>query len=151
MKARYRYWWISLGLAALIFVPACSTPLETGGAYAPATTNAAGEVTALAAPDKTFYAIEASFALAYDACQTVFKFERDNRLVLWQISPEIKHTLDRIRPQALDAVRRYGLARTAYKANPIPANLSGLQTVLAQLQALSAAAAAALPTQPTKP
>lgn len=113
----------------------CKATLEEGGAYAPV-----GQ-----APDKAFYAVDAAYDLAYGAMDGAFKFEQQNRQLLWQISPEIKHALDKVRPQALVVARQYTAARKAYLANPTPSGLSTLQTTLSRLQQLSAAATAALP------
>jgi hypothetical protein len=74
----------------------------------------------------------------------VFRFERDNRDNLWKLSPDIKHTLDKIRPDAAQAVQTYAAARKAYIANPTPTGLSMLNTILAKVQQVSAAAAAAV-------
>jgi hypothetical protein len=124
-----------------------SAKLEPGGAYAPVTTNADGTTTATQAPDLALFEVDSAFDLAYTATDAVFNIERSNRQMLWSISPQIKHTLDGIRPQAVDAKKRYALARKAYLANPVPANLDALNTVLATMKNLSSAAAAALPNQ----
>lgn len=113
----------------------CASKLETGGAYAPT-----GQ-----APDKAFFVADAAYDLAYGAMDGAFKFEKQNRALLWQISPQIKHTLDKLRPQALVVAREYTAARRAYLANPTASGLSTLQTVLNRLQQVSAAATAALP------
>lgn len=113
----------------------CKSTLETGGAYAPA-----GQ-----APDRAFFVADASYDLAYGAMDGAFKFEKQNRQLLWQISPEIKHSLDKVRPQALLVAREYSNARQAYLLNPTPEGLTKVQTVLSRLQQISAAATAALP------
>ena len=122
--------------------------LEPGGAYAPAITTVDNGVTntvAIAAPDKGFYAVDAAFDLVYSTVDAAFTFERDNRLLLWKISPEIKHQLDVIRPQAAEALQKWALARDAYMRNPTPAGLTTLQTVLGQMRQISQAAQAVLP------
>lgn len=134
-----------LGLAASLLI-GCKHTLQPGGAYAPitVTTNTAGVVVtnATALPDLTFYEVDAAFSMAYAALDGVFTWERDNRAVLWSISPQIKKTLDGIRPTAAQIVKDYAVARAAYKANPTPAGLATLQTILAKAQQLQAAAAA---------
>lgn len=113
----------------------CASRLEPGGAYA-----LEGQ-----APDKAFYAVEASFDLATSVVHTAFEFERSNRLMLWRISPDIKHGLDKLRPVAKQVVKEYGVAREAYLANPTPAGLSTMKTVLGRLQQTASAAQAVLP------
>ena len=129
----------------LLFWGGCATHLEPGGAYAPVTTNVDGTLTPLSIADVGLFAADSAFDLAVSAMDTVFKIERENRVFLWRQSPEIKHALDSIRPQAVEAKRRYAMARAAYLENPVPANLSTLQTILLEAQALTAAATAALP------
>lgn len=118
---------------------ACKTgQLEPGGAYAP--TNSVGQ--AVIAPDPAFFRVDAAFDIAFSTTDAIFKFEQDNRLLLWQLSPEIKKGLDSIRPDAAQAVRMYGIARKAYKANPTPAGLTEMETWLAKAQQLSVTAQA---------
>lgn len=126
----------------------CASKLASGGAYAPTReviSNGQTNIVATAAPDKGFFVADAAFDLAYSAVDAAFNFEKNNRLLLWQISPEIKHTLDKLRPQAFNAVQQYALARDAYMANPTPAGLDGLKTALGKMQQLSSAAQAVLP------
>jgi hypothetical protein len=127
---------LTLLLAALFALPACSTTkLETGGAYAVQGSQ----------PDLAFYTVDASFDMAYAAFDTAFTFERENRKALWALSPSIKHALDAVRPTAVQVVKEYGTARKAYMANPTPAGLTTLQTVIAKAQQLAETAKAALP------
>lgn len=111
--------------------------LETGGAYAPVGQQA----------DIAFYSTDAAYDLAYTAIDTIFTFERNNRDALWKISPDIKHTLDGLRPQAWEVNKQYHVAREAYKKVPVPDNLTVLQQVLAKMQKLLAAANAVVPKQ----
>jgi hypothetical protein len=136
---------LSIMCACIALTPGCATKLEQGGAYAPITTNADGTVMATAQPDIGLFAADASFDLAVSALDTAFKFERDNRALLWKISPEIKHGMDAIRPKAVEVKLKYAVARSAYLANPIAPSLDTLQQVLAEAKALSAAAQAVLP------
>lgn len=110
-----------------------SAKLEPGGAYT------------VPAPDYAFYTIDAAYDLAYSSINAAFKFEYDNRAYLFGVSPQIKHTLDSIRPQALDADKQYLAARAAYIANPTPAGLTGLQAILAKVQQFASAITAILP------
>lgn len=130
-------------ICASISLTGCKTPqLESGGAYAPVDTNGVATI----APDPVFYQVDAGFYLCYQAVDAAFTFERNNRALLWKLSPSIKHQLDGIRPLAWRAVTEYSAARAAYLGNPTPAGLSGLQAILAKVQQLQAAAAAVLPT-----
>jgi len=122
-------------LPVLVGCASGNARLETGGAYA-RTNNA---------PDYAFYALEVSYDLALSAFKTASRLEIDNRQLFWSVSPEIKHTLDAIRPQALAAARAYSKARAIYVSNPTPSGLSGLQTLLGQFQNLATAAVASLP------
>lgn len=138
--------------AAMLLLPimilcweGCAHKLELGGAYRPATTNAAGIVVDASTPDYAFFSVDLAFSTAYSAVDAVFKFERDNRVALWKVSPNIKHTLDNLRPKVWDVVRRYARARKAYLSNPLPAGLTTLQTVLGEIQKLAGAAARVVP------
>ncbi len=125
--------------AGPVLLSGCRTPqLESGGAYAP--TNSVGQ--ASAAPDPEFYAVDATFSLDYGLVQAVFQFERDNRPYLWGLDPNIKRTLDGLRPQVVEAVQNYFVGRDAYKANPTPAGLSTLQTVAGRMKQVAASAQA---------
>lgn len=108
--------------------------LEPGGAYA--TTNTV--------PDLQFYQVEATFALAYATIDTAFKFEKDNRQTLWALSPDIKHGIDKIRPDATAYRNLYIAARKAYLANPVPTGLSNLQSTLLKIQQIAVAAQTAI-------
>lgn len=137
MKKQKHIALLLIAIATLAF-SCTSNKLQPGGAYAPTNTVVA------VAPDIGFYTVESSFLLAESVVQTAFKFERDNRDMLWKISPDIKHTLDKIRPVSVEAIQRYAAARAVYKANPIPANLSTMQELLQKMQQLAASAQAAI-------
>jgi hypothetical protein len=113
----------------------CGKTLEPGGAYAPA-----GQVPSLA-----FFEADSAFDLAYATVNAAFTFERDNRDLLWRTSPQIKHTLDEIRPKAWEWAKSYATARKAYLANPVPSGLPPLEQALSEIQRLAATALAALP------
>lgn len=141
-------------VALAVSFTACKThKLEPGGAYAPATLNVTTNadlttttnVVETAAPDQALFEVDSAFELAYMAVDTAFKLEKQNRELLWSISPSIKHTLDDIRPKALEAVQRYTKFRRIYLLQPTPAGLSQLQTILSQMQSFSTAAQGALP------
>ncbi len=143
-----------LGALATFWLTGCqlgAKKLEVGGDYAPAnfvvSTDAQGltttNVTATQAPDIMLYALDSSFDLAESTIQGVFKAERDNRAFLWSVSPQIKHSLDKIRPVAWDVIRRYTQARSVYLANPTPANLTVMQELLSKGKALALSAIAA--------
>lgn len=136
-------------LPSCLLLSACKGPqLEAGGAYAPLDANGVATVAA----DPVFFEVDSAYDLAYSTLDGAFLFERQNRQALWAISPQIKHTLDSIRPQAWGVAVQYARARQAYITNPIPANLSTLQSVLAHIQQLLASAQAVLPSsKPTAP
>ena len=128
----------------------CQSPkLESGGAYAPAaavvSADGSTNLVATASPDPAFFVVDSSFDLAYSVIDAAFTFERENRAMLWKLSPEIKHSLDKIRPTAVEVRDRYITARAAYMSNPTPAGLSTLQDTLSKLKALSSAAQSAMP------
>lgn len=128
--------------------------LEKGGPYSgyafAYSTNATGQVTTnivlVSASNYPFFAVDSSFELSWSVVNAAFTFERNNRKLLWEVSPNIKHTLDKLRPQAWSVWKSYAAARTVYKANPIPANLTAMQQILAQMQAIAASAQAAIST-----
>jgi hypothetical protein len=131
---------LSLALVAGLGSSCKNSRLEVGGAYAPVTGS-----TTNAAANLAFFQADSAYDLAYSAIDAAFKFEKENRAMLWKISPGIKHALDKIRPEAVNINRKYLAARAAYMAYPTPAGLGDLQTMLGQLQQLSAAAVAVLP------
>lgn len=152
-----RYIQLLVFATAIILVPAalvtgCKSTLAPGGSYAPGSfvvsTDPSGVTTtnfvADAIADKGFFAVDSSYDLAYSILDAAFVFEKENRLALWQLTPQIKHTLDSIRPKAWDANMRYAAARKAYQLNPTPGGLTTLQTILAELQNLTNAAQAAV-------
>jgi len=142
-------WWeaIAILLIASSLLGCGTTKLEPGGPYAP--TNAVpGSV--LPAPDPAFFAVDATFKLAYSALDAAFKFEYDNADLLWAISPTIKRELDKLRPKAIEIRNAYAVARAAYKANPTPANLSALESAMARCQQLAGVAQAILPKPKTQ-
>lgn len=145
-----RIFGLTLVALTLSFGVGCksSSKLEPGGAYAPArpvVENGQTNMVATAAPDKGFFVADAAFDLAYATVNAAFQFERDNRAWLFQVSPDIKHSLDKIRPEAVNVAKTYGEVREAYERNPTPAGLTQLQTILGQMQRLTVAAQAALP------
>lgn len=124
---------LPLGLA--LTNTGCKSTLESGGAYAPT-----GQL-----PDKAFFIVDAAYQVGYQTIDAAFQFERNNRALLWKASPQIKHTLDDIRPQAAAANKEYLTARAVYMANPTPSGLTTLQTVLAKIQQLVVTATSVLP------
>ena len=121
-------------VAVMALALGCAGRLEQGGAY-----YQTGQQ-----PDKAFFALDSGYDIAYSAIDGLFKFERDNRLALWKISPDIKHTLDAVRLEAVKINRDWSIARKAYQDNPIPENLDKLQLILGTIQRLTAAAQAIL-------
>lgn len=133
---------IFLLLPLLITLLGCKGTLAPGGAYNTGSTNA---VTIKV--DYAFFVTDSAYNLAYSAIDAAFKFERDNRALLWGRTKQIKRELDRIRPQAVAANGKYLEARAVYLANPTPANLTILQALLAEIQRLTTTATAILPKQ----
>jgi hypothetical protein len=139
-------------LAILACIPllfcACKSPnLAPGGHYNPAVTNlvtvtngtnviSVPRVEATGQADVKLFAADASFRMAYTLLDNAFAFEQTNRAMLWAISPEIKHGLDKIRPEAAKATVAYYRGRAAYVAAPSPAGLTGLQSVITTVQQL---------------
>jgi hypothetical protein len=145
---------LMFGLGALGLATGCgSGRLEQGGAYAPGittvVTNANGSFitnfVATGTADLQLEQADAAFALAASAMDAVFKIELENRAYLWKLNPNIKHTLDKLRPQVVAAEAAYGRARIAYQANPGPGTITSLQSGLAEVQALIGAVQAAAP------
>ena len=135
---------VAVMLAAVaLLLSSCVTSerLAPGGAYAASATQTA---------QPELFTVDASFDLAVAALDTVFKYERDNRAVLWKLSPDIKHGLDQLRVQAVLVKKDYAVGRQAYLASPSPINLSALQAALAKLQGANAAALAILQTKGIK-
>lgn len=128
--------WLLVALVALVAMglalTACKAPhLEPGGAYAP--TNSVGVVTS---NDVGLALADASYKFAYESVVGVFEFERANRAEILKLTPSVKEELDKLRPQVVAVDQRWALAHRAYRANPTPAGLSTLGTILAELQRL---------------
>ena len=145
MTKRFRLWIGFIGslilAASLCLFSGCTSPkLEAGGAYATSGTNVVANTV-----DYGFFVADSAFDLAYSAIDAAFKFERDNRAMLWAVSPNIKHTLDGIRPQASAAAATYAEARKHYLFAPSSAGLTELQTALAAVQRIESAVQSALP------
>lgn len=117
----------------------CKATLEPGGAYSTGT-NSVNKVV-----DVGFFATDAAFDIAFSTVDAAFKFEQANRDLLWKVSPNIKHELDKLRPKAKQAVIDYTTARAVYMNNPTPGNLSLLNSLLVVMQNLSSVALAVLP------
>lgn len=134
----------AIAFAGLLTTGCQSPKLEQGGAYAPATTNVDGTVTALSAPDMALFVADTAYKIAYDAVDGVLKYEYENRAELSQKIPSLKPALDKIRPQVWKIEQDWAVARTTYMANPTPANLGKLQTILGEIQRLVPAVQAVL-------
>lgn len=120
----------------------CKSTLAPGGAYAPTSTNAAGVV--VTSPDIGLYTADSAFAASYSILDLAFRFERDNRDMLWKISPSIKHTIDGIRPGAETAVQAYKAARADYLKHPSPQGLDLMNSIITKIQQVASAASAAI-------
>ncbi len=130
-----------IGMVCILLMTfGCKATLAPGGAYNSGSTN----VVAVKA-DMAFFVVDSAYDLAYATIDAAFKFEKDNRDMLWRQSRQIKQELDRMRPQAVVINGKYLTARAAYLANPLPENLTTLQAILAEIQKLSATATAVLP------
>ena len=131
----------------------CASTLEPGGAYAPGalvvSTDPSGVTTTnftpAMTPDRALFDCDCAFELVWTVVEGVFRFERDNRAALWAVSPEIKHSLDRLRPKAWAFQVQWASARRAYLRNPTPGGIVTMKTILGQLRQLADAALAALP------
>jgi hypothetical protein len=148
MNIKRKTCWFALMLAGicLLTIPGCTPSLVPGGDYNPAFTNAAGAVTS--APDYALFASDKAFELAYVMLDSAFKMERENRVALWNLSPQIKKSMDELRVKAVRIKQEWATARKAYLSSPAPESLSTLQGVLAEIQRLSAAASTVItPTQ----
>jgi hypothetical protein len=150
----------ALAICSMVFAPlGCTKQLAQGGAYAPgittSSTNSTGGIvlafTPTTAPDYGFFVVDSAFSLAYTTLDTAFTIERDNRAFLWKLDPNIKHTLDSIRPDSVKWKNAYLDARKSYLLTATPAGLSAMQTALTQIQNAAAAAAAAIPKSTTIP
>lgn len=138
MKVRLNL--LALALCLGIFAIGCesgctSARLEQGGVYAQTNT----------APDLPFFQVDSSFLLAYNAMQTVFDLERNNRRLLYGWSTNIKATLDGIRPGAVEARDAYVVARDAYKLHPTADGLSKMEGAMQKVRQISDVAVAVVP------
>jgi hypothetical protein len=90
------------------------------------------------------------YKTSYTALDLTFKIEKDNREVLWKLNPNIKHRIDALRDAAWAVNLKWATARALYVQNPIPANLSAMELVLAEMQKLVPIAQQILVTQGVK-
>lgn len=119
----------ALFLIVTIALTGCKTPrLEIGGVYAP--TNSVGEVIY---NDIGLALADTAYKFSYETVLAVFQFERDNRQAIWELSSTVKRDLDQLRPKVVEIDRRWAAARRVYRANPTPAGLSTLQTILSEI------------------
>jgi hypothetical protein len=116
--------------------------LEAGGAYA-------GTESTAAMPD--LFLADSAWDATYSAIKVVLDYEKANRATLWKVNPKIKHELDKLRDQVWLVQVDYARARTAYIANPIPANLSTAKLALAKLGQLNTSVLAVIQPEPIKP
>ena len=129
-------------LAISLLGSGCKATLEPGGAYHSGSTNAVHTRV-----DMAFFVTDSAYDLAYSAIDAAFKFEKDNRALLWGRTKLIKRELDKLRPQAVEINRKYLAARAVYIASPTQAGLTDLQAILAEIQKLANAATAVLPSK----
>lgn len=121
---------------AAFLVSGCSTPkFETGGAYA---------ATAVAPAMPELYIADSAFDLAYQAIDLSFKYEKQNRATLWQISPKIKQKMDGFRGEASQVWLDYAVARQAYLSVPTQPNLNELTAITSKLAGINAAVLAVI-------
>lgn len=123
-------------LAIPVSIVGCSggcktSTLEPGGAYAP--TNAAGEVIF---DEKGLALADATYKLTYESALSVLAYERNNRVAIWALSPEVKKAFDKVRPVVADIDLRWAKARQAYKKNPTPEGLSLMQEIMGEIDRL---------------
>jgi len=123
--------------------------LEAGGAYAPAITNVDGTLTATAAPDYALLALDSSYDLAYETALTACRFEQRNRVLLRQLSPGIKKQMDQVRAEVWKLDGQWAVARKAYLAQPVAANLDPIRRILAEMQRWNAVATSLIPQENT--
>lgn len=150
MKAKLTVFFFLLTLLVFTGPIGCGTTakLEQGGAYAPTTNIVSNGVTntvSTAAPDIGLFVADQLFKTTYDTLTFIFDLERNNRDFFWSISHDIKHELDKVRPQAVSYKRTWAVARQAYQRNPTPAGLDQMNSILSQLQRLAISAQTALP------
>ena len=129
-----------LFLSLALLGSGCKGTLAPGGSYNSGSTNVV-----IGKLDYAFFVTDSAYDLAYATIDAAFKFEKDNRELLWGRTRLIKRELDDIRPKAVAINGKYLTARAVYLSNPIPSNLTILQTVLAEMQRLATTTAAVLP------
>lgn len=133
-----------LGVLA-VATPGCRhAQLEEGGAYARHEPGTIGAET-----DYALYLADSAYDLAYSSLDAAFRFERDNRELLWKISPRIKGALDALRAPAWRVNGLYHDARFNYLGSPTVENLTTLQGALGQMQSLAADAQSVIATKGT--
>lgn len=119
-------------------VGGCHTnKLAGGGAYTSLVTNTVSGVVTTNT-DLAFFVTDSAFTGLQGTIDGVFKYEQDNRAALWSISPNIKLSLDAIRPTASEIVVRYLALREIYKVSKTPGNLTPLQTALGDIKPVAA-------------
>ncbi len=131
----------SLTLIASLLVSGCGALTNADAKFEPGGSYARTE-TAAAMPE--LYATDSAFDLAYKGLDLTFKYEHDNRLLFWGISPKIKKTLDGMRIEASQVWFDYAVARQSYLALPIPANITPMEIALKKLNQINSSALAVI-------
>lgn len=126
---------VSIGLFVTTGSSCRGDRLEPGGAYAPTQVDPlTGVVTPTSAPDIQIFIIDTLYKLTFSSVDLIFDLERSNERFFWSISPDIKHTLDKLRIPTWEINVEFHRARDAYDANPTPAGLSTLETILGRMR-----------------
>lgn len=129
---------VSIGLFVTTGSSCRGDRLEPGGAYAPTQVDPlSGVETPTSAPDVQFFILDTLYKLTYSTVDLVFALERQNERFFWSISPDIKHTVDKVRLQAVPINLEFHRARNAYKSNPTPAGLATLETILGKMRQIA--------------
>lgn len=122
-------------VALLVSTSGCGkATLEQGGVYE---------------GDKILYTADATFKVAHATMDFLFKYEEDNRKMLWQVNPSIKRTLDYLRPLAVSAETDYAQARAAYLVYPDQDATTKLHIALAKVEQFATMVQAAMNPNPT--
>lgn len=104
----------------LLSLTACGT-LESGGKYE---------------GSRALYTTDTINKTSHDILDAFLRWERDNRMSLWQLAPDIKHATDAIRDKAPHAFVAYDSARSLYLLFPTKDNQAALMDSTAALESL---------------
>lgn len=121
-------------LAAISLMPGCTTPRLAESVSA----QPVDQLLQVA-----LYKADLEFTTADTITGLILQWERENRAILWQVNPQIKYKLDKVRINLPTARAAYFMARDLYTNINDSQSVIDLRAAVARMQELQSAADAA--------